>query len=94
MLDENYEKVLRTVLKKSRMQHPSKHLLCSLLYPNSQTIKKRRSPLGTVGKAKYFCGLLLMDTPELADEQTLTFNSSVWIVDLEGLPSEMVNRNG
>ena len=77
-------KMLCAVLNKSRKQHPTKKQLYSHLSPITQAFNWDKDIAGEVSmnsKATFPYGLLHMDTSMLADQQNLTFNSSVQTVE-------------
>ena len=92
-LDCNYTRMLRAVLNKSWRQHPTRHQLYGHLPPITKTIQvmeyksiqlrwarhtghRRRSKNDLISN-----GLPRMNTPMLANQQRITYISSVWTPD-------------
>ena len=86
-LDGNYTRMLRAILNKSWMQHPTKQHLYGLLPPITKTIKVRRiRHAGHRSRDKLISDVLLW-TPHMAeqkqgDQLEPTYSSSVRIRDV------------
>ena len=87
-LNENITKMLHGVFNKSWKPHLAMQLY-SHLAPISQIIQIRwTSMLSTAGEvltnseAKLSCGMIYLDSPVLANQQKLTFISSVQMLDI------------
>ena len=79
--------MLRAVLNKSSNQYFSKEQLYDNQPPISQTIQDEQDMRGTAGKIRidskliFSNGILHIDAPGLANQQGLTYISSVWILN-------------